>query len=258
MPLLIFMQQLISPSKHMSDHYYFLCVPDYFYILPLFLNCIFPLRNWGTGSEMSCPRWSEVTQSCSTLCDPVDCPWDFPGKSAGVDCHFLLQGIFLTQESNLGLPHRRQMLYRGSHQGSPNRRSNLDFLDSRDCDPFHVVPFIQSLSVRCDFLVQEPELHQLLWILICFVTGSNLKLEWQWKWSRSVMSDSLRPPWTVAYQAPSSMGFSRQEYWSGLPFPSAGDLPNPGTEPGSPALQTGALPSEPTGKRMNDSNSHLY
>ena len=43
-------------------------------------------------------------------------------------------------------------------------------------------------------------------------------------------------PWTVAYQAPLSMGFSRQEYWSGLPFPSPGDLPNPGTAPGSPAL----------------------
>ena len=43
-------------------------------------------------------------------------------------------------------------------------------------------------------------------------------------------------PWTVAYQALPSMGFSRQEYWSGLPFPSPGDLPNPGIEPGSPAL----------------------
>ena len=54
-------------------------------------------------------------------------------------------------------------------------------------------------------------------------------------------------PWTVAYQAPRSMGFSRQEYWSGLPFPSPGDLPNPGIEPGSPALQTDTLPSEPLG-----------
>ena len=43
-------------------------------------------------------------------------------------------------------------------------------------------------------------------------------------------------PWTVAYQIPPSMGFSRQEYWSGLPFPSPGDLPDPGIEPGSPAL----------------------
>ena len=52
-------------------------------------------------------------------------------------------------------------------------------------------------------------------------------------------------PWTVAYQAPLSMGFSRQEYWSGLPFPSPGDLPDPGIKPGSPALQADALTSEP-------------
>ena len=54
--------------------------------------------------------------------------------------------------------------------------------------------------------------------------------------------------WTVAHQAPPSMGFSRQEYWSGLPFPSPGDLPHPGIEPGSPALQADALPSETPGK----------
>ena len=55
-------------------------------------------------------------------------------------------------------------------------------------------------------------------------------------------------PWTVAHQASQSMGFSRQEYWSGLPFPSPGDLPDPGIEPGSPALQADTLPSEPPGK----------
>ena len=54
-------------------------------------------------------------------------------------------------------------------------------------------------------------------------------------------------PWAVAYQAPTSMGFSRQEYWSGLPFPSPGDLSDPGIEPMSPTLQTDALPSEPPG-----------
>ena len=52
-------------------------------------------------------------------------------------------------------------------------------------------------------------------------------------------------PWTVAYQAPLSLGFSRQECWSELPFPSPGDLPNPGIEPRSPALQADALLSEP-------------
>ena len=51
--------------------------------------------------------------------------------------------------------------------------------------------------------------------------------------------------WTVDYQAPPSVGFSRQECWSGLPFPFPGDLPDPGIEPGSPALQADALPSEP-------------
>ena len=55
-------------------------------------------------------------------------------------------------------------------------------------------------------------------------------------------------PQTVAHQALPSMGFYRQEYWSGLPFPSPGELPDPGIEPGSPALQAGALPSEPPGK----------
>ena len=54
-------------------------------------------------------------------------------------------------------------------------------------------------------------------------------------------------PWTVARRAPLSMGFSRQEYWSGLPFRSPGDLPDPGIEPRSPALQADSLPSESPG-----------
>ena len=55
-------------------------------------------------------------------------------------------------------------------------------------------------------------------------------------------------PWTVVYQATLSMGFSRQEYWSGLPFHSPGDLPDSGIKPRSPALQADPLPSEPPGK----------
>ena len=69
--------------------------------------------------------------------------------------------------------------------------------------------------------------------------------------SESEVSQScptLETPWTVAYQASPSMGFSRQEYWSGLPFPSPGDPPDPGIELGSPALQVDSLPSEPPGK----------
>ena len=61
-----------------------------------------------------------------------------------------------------------------------------------------------------------------------------------------------------SYQAPLSMGFSRQEYWSGLPFPSPGDLPNPGVEPGSSALQADALLSEPPEKsQVSESVSNL-
>ena len=55
---------------------------------------------------------------------------------------------------------------------------------------------------------------------------------------------TLSTPWTVARQAPLSMGFSRQKYWSGLPCPSPGDLPDPGIEPWSPALQAESLPTE--------------
>ena len=57
--------------------------------------------------------------------------------------------------------------------------------------------------------------------------------------------------WTVAHQAPPPRGFSRQEYWSGLPFPSPGDLPDPGIEPRSPTLQADALTSAPPGKPLN-------
>ena len=59
---------------------------------------------------------------------------------------------------------------------------------------------------------------------------------------------TLVTPWTVAHQAPLFMGFSSQEYWSGLPFPSPGDLPKPGIKPGSPTLQADSLPTELRGK----------
>ena len=55
-------------------------------------------------------------------------------------------------------------------------------------------------------------------------------------------------PWTVAHQSPLSIGLSRQDYWSGLPLPSPGDLPDPEIEPESPALQADSLLSEPAGK----------
>ena len=67
---------------------------------------------------------------------------------------------------------------------------------------------------------------------------------------------TLCDPMDCSHWASLSMGFSRQEYWSGLPFPSPGDLPDPGIEPGSPALQIDSLPSEPAGSGMG-SNTNI-
>ena len=78
-----------------------------------------------------------------------------------------------------------------------------------------------------------------LWILVTTVCRGSQPL---------VIANSFATPQTVAHQAPLSMGFSRQEYWSGLPFPSPGELPDPGIEPASPALQADSLPSDPLGK----------
>ena len=73
-----------------------------------------------------------------------------------------------------------------------------------------------------------------------------------WKWKVKVKSFShvqlSVTPWTAPHQAPPSMGFSRQEYWSGVPLPSPGDLPDPGTEPRSPALAGRFFTTEPHGK----------
>ena len=112
---------------------------------------------------------------------------------------------------------------------------------------------LQSCPTLCDPIDGSPtdspvpgilQTRILEWVAISFFNV--------WKWKVKVKSLScvwlLAIPWTAAYQAPPSMGFSRQEYWSVLPFPSPGDLPNPGIEPGSPALQADALPSEPPGK----------
>ena len=78
----------------------------------------------------------------------------------------------------------------------------------------------------------------------------------------SVVSSSLRPSWTITPQAPLSMEFSRQDYWSGLPFTSPGDIPHGRIEPEPPALQTASLlserPGKPYGKRMTPLMRAIY
>ena len=87
------------------------------------------------------------------------------------------------------------------------------------------------------------------WQVICISASFPLRASLvAQRESECEVAQSCPTTWTIAYQAPLSMGFSRQECWSGLPFPSPGDLLDPGIEPGCPALQADALPSEPPGK----------
>ena len=101
--------------------------------------------------------------------------------------------------------------------------ARLKWEDLGGFEPCLPLPFIQSMS--------HPTLITQCKILSCGGLAAKSCL-------------TLTTPWTVACQAPLSMGFSRQAYWSGLPCPSPGDLPNPGIETGSSALQADSLPTE--------------
>ena len=83
-------------------------------------------------------------------------------------------------------------------------------------------------------------------ILIILLVFPPVFCNWKWKWNSLSRVWLFVTPWTIE-----SMKFSRPEYWSGYPFPSPGDLPNPGIEPRSPALQVDSLPAEPQGKPKN-------
>ena len=144
-------------------------------------------------------------------------------------------------------------------------------------------------SLPGSFVHENFQARILEWVVIFFSRGSSQPRGWTWVshivdrcftiWAtREVIIEEIIlrrkaikvksfshvqlfvTPWTVAHQDPLSMGFSRQEYWSGLPFPSPGDLPDPGIEPRSPTLQSDALTSEPPGKprkAMTNLNSIL-
>ena len=96
-----------------------------------------------------------------------------------------------------------------------------------------------SLSQPADSEVCQQVALQSAWLPIEMLGGSRPAAQ---------SSPTFCKPMGCSPEAPLSKGFSRREYWSGLPFPSPGDLPTPGIEPGSPALQADALPSEPPGK----------
>ena len=108
---------------------------------------------------------------------------------------------------------------------------------------FSFVEVSEDLSIQdLSFIMSaHMSLHSIPWDLPSFSSVSACSVTW-------VISNSFVIPWTVAREAPLCMGFSRQEHWSGLPFPSPGDLPDLEIEPGSPALQANSLPTEPPGR----------
>ena len=132
-------------------------------------------------------------------------PWDSPGKNTGVGCHFLLQCMKVKRESEV-------------------TQLCLTLSDPMDCS-------LPGSSVHGIFQARVLEwgCHCLLWA--SSVPSCNSVLCDKGKVKVNLLSrvPLFVSPWTVAYQVPPSMGVSRQEYWSGLPFPSPGDLPNPGS-----------------------------
>ena len=203
-----------------------------------------------------------------------------------MDCHFLLQGIFLTQGSNPGLLcllHWQTGSLHLTHLGSPLKANTANSKFKVKSESVSCSAVFRSLW-SMDYSLAGSSINVILqakileWVAIPFFRGSSWARVQTWvsciagrffiaeppgKPHIHIHEESERKkvkslsrvllfatPWTVAYQASPLMGFSRQEYWSGLPFPSPGDLPDPGIEPGSPALQTDALPSEPPGKAI--------
>ena len=161
-----------------------------------------------------------VAQLFLTLCDTVDfrllSPWDFPGKSAGVDCRFLLQKIFPTEGSNLGPPVLHADSLPVEPQGKPKTDSATPWTNIPGSS-VHGDSSGKNAGVGCHALLQG----------IFPTQGLNPGLPH----CRQTLLSS------VVHQDPLFMGFFRQEGWNGLSFPSPGDLADPEIEPMSPALQ---------------------
>ena len=147
---------------------------------------------------------------------------------AAIHQHESATGIHMSSSSQASLPHPSS-----SHPSRLSQSTGSGLPASYSKVPLAVYWKCQLLRNRCSYYLLSWNYRESLFLgkvksLSCVRLFATL--------------------WTVAYQAPLSMGFSRQEYWSGLPFPSPGGFPNPGIEPRSPTLQTDALTSEPPGK----------
>ena len=136
---------------------------------------------------------AQLFQSCLTLCNPMDCSspgslWDSPGKSTGVGCQGLLQGIFLTQGSNLGLLHRKQILYHLSQQGSPSV-VNTSTVHNMYCSLVRII--IDWLGKRLLFLVSCVSWQS--WNLVAWFSLFSLPCPWS-----SLSTRAIRSQWVLA------------------------------------------------------------
>ena len=174
----------------------------------------------GMHLEDTASAAAKSLQSCLTLCDPID------GSPPGSPVPGILQARTLEW---VAIPSPMHESEKGKWSLSvlSNPQWPHGLQPSRLLHPWDFPG--KSTGVGCHCLLRE---------------GTMLR---EIKWTHSVVSNSATP-WTVAHQAPPSTGFSRQEYWRGLPFPSPGDLPNSGIKPRSPVLQADDLLSEPPGR----------
>ena len=135
--------------------------------------------------------------------------------------------------------------------------------NAKECSNYHTIALISHSSKIMLKIFQARLQHYMNWELPDVQAGFRKGEEPDVKLPTSIEVKLLShvrlfaTPWTVVHQAPPSIGFFRQEYWSRLPFPSPGDVPDPGIKPGSPALRADALTSEPPGKPSKSIPEHL-
>ena len=189
-----------------------------------------------------------------TLCNSMDySPWNSEGQNIGMGSLSLLQGIFPTWGSNPSLPHCGWILYQLSHKGNPRILEWVAYPFSCGSSPPRNRTKVSGIAggFYTNWAMREASFVSKCCIIFLCVSPSwftHLRPLVETVCSSLSRVQLFATPWIIIHQAPLSLGFSRQEYWSGLPFPSPGDLPDLGIEPGSPALQADSLPSEPPGK----------
>ena len=179
-------------------------------------------REWKVGLKLNIQKTKIMASGPITS-------WETDGETVETVLDFIFGGSKVTADGDFSHEIKRRLLL------GRKVMTNLDsILKRRDI----TLPTKVLLVKAMDFLV----------VMYGCENWTVKKAEVKWSEMKSLSHVWLfATPWTVAYQAP-SMRFSKQEYWSELPFPSPEDIPNPGIEPGSPALQADALPSEPPGK----------